>query len=325
MNKLKNCIILILFLTAALSAQTRSDRITAALEPEIKAAMQAGKIPSCTVALVEGDAIVWQKAYGYTNIWAKTPAQIDSVYLIGSTFKAMSTMALLRLMEEGKFKLDDPVNKYLGDIKIKGEDPKNPVTFRMVLAHVSGMPGDFGPFPLWEDEAPPKLEDYLRTSLRVEGPPLEKEVYSNMGFSMIGYLVEKLSGKPFKKYVHEQIFDPLEMNTTEFNPTAQMDERMAFPYVADDKTGELVPFVKLRASVWPAGLVYGTIGDQARWLIANLNGGTYKGKQIISEATHAQMLTAQYPKFKGPIEKLWGGNLLRVLDDVQRIAGELQK
>ncbi|MEO8043136.1 MAG: serine hydrolase domain-containing protein [Acidobacteriota bacterium] len=309
LDRLKYCFVFLLLACAA-SAQTvsRADRITAALEPDIKSVMQTAKIPSCTIALVDGDAIVWEKAYGYTNLWAKTPAQLDSVYLIGSTFKAMSTMALLQLMEKGKFKLDDPVNQYLGDIKIKGEDPKNPVTFRHVLTHTSGMPGDFGPFPLWEDAVPPKLEDYIRSSLRVEGPPLEKEVYSNMGYSLIGYLVEKISGQPFKKYIRDNIFQPLEMKDTEFNPRPDMDERMAFPYVPDEKTGEQKAFMKLRATVWPAGLVYGTIDDQARWLITNLNGGTYKGKQIISEATHAEMLRPQFEKFKGPVEKIWGGS-----------------
>jgi CubicO group peptidase (beta-lactamase class C family) len=300
-------LLLLLIASYAPAQKSRADRITAALEPDIKAVMETAKIPSCTVALIDGDQIVWQKAYGYTNLWSKSPAQLDSVYLIGSTFKAMSAMALLKLMEQGKFKLDDPVNQYLGDIKIKGEDPKNPVTFRQVLAHVSGMPGDFGPFPLWGDEAPPKLEDYMRSSLRVERPPLEKEVYSNMGYSMIGYLVEKLSGKPFKTYIREEIFTPLEMKDTDFNPRPDMDERMAFPYVPDEKTGELKPFAKLRATVWPAGLVYGTIADQANWLIANLNGGTFKGKRFVTEATHAEMLKPQFEKFKGPVEKIWGG------------------
>jgi CubicO group peptidase (beta-lactamase class C family) len=251
-NGLKYCFVLLLVLAVTSSAQqvSRTDRITAVLEPDIKSVMQTAKIPSCTVALVDGDSIVWQKAYGYTNLWAKSPAQLDSVYLIGSTFKAMSTMALLRLMEQGKFKLDDPVNQYLGDIKIKSEDPKNPVTFRHVLTHTSGMPTDFGGFPIWEDDSPPKLEDYLRTSLRVERPPLEKEVYSNMGYSLIGFLVQKFSGKPFKEYIREHIFEPMEMNDTAFNPSPSMDERMAMPYVPDEKTGELKAFCR---PVWSGG------------------------------------------------------------------------
>lgn len=282
-------------------------RVVAALEPDIKAAMEAGKIPSCTVALVVGDQIVWQQAYGYSNLWAKTPARLDSVYLIGSTFKAMATVALLQLHEQGKFKLDEPINKYLGDLKIKGEDPNKPVTFHHLLTHVSGMPADFGPFPLWADKAPPTLEEYLRTSLRVARPPLEKEEYSNMAYSLIGYLVEKLSGTPFKDYMQKQVFEPLEMESTAFNPRPDMDERLSVPYVPDEKSGELKATQRLRASVWPAGIIYGTIGNQANWLIANLNGGAFKGRRVISEQTHAQMLTKQFPQFPGPIENLWGG------------------
>lgn len=282
-------------------------QVVAALEPEIKAAMEAGKIPSCTVALVAGDQIVWQQAYGYGNLWAKTPARLDSVYLIGSTFKAMATVALLQLHEQGKFKLDEPVNKYLGDLKIKGEDLAKPVTFRNLLTHVSGMPADFGPFPLWADKAPPTLEEYLRTSLRVGRPPLEKEEYSNMAYSLIGYLVEKLSGTPFKDYMQKQIFEPLEMDSTAFNPRPEMDERLTVPYVPDEKSGELKATARLRASVWPAGIVYGTIANQANWLIANLNGGMFKGRRVLGEQTHAQMLTKQLPQFPGPVENLWGG------------------
>jgi CubicO group peptidase (beta-lactamase class C family) len=282
-------------------------QVVATLEPEIKAVLEAGKIPSCTVALVAGDQIVWQQAYGYSNLWAKTPARLDTVYLIGSTFKAMATFALLQLQEQGKFKLDEPVNKYLGDLKIKGEDPKNPVTFRHLLTHVSGMPADFGPFPLWADKAPPTLEEYLRTSLRVQRPPLEKEEYSNMAFSLVGYLVEKLAGTPFKDYMQKQIFDPLEMDSTAFNPRPDMDERLSVPYVPDEKSGELKPTARLRASVWPAGIVYGTIANQANWLIANLNGGVFKGRHVISEQMHAQILTKQLPQFPGPVENLWGG------------------
>ena len=311
-NRSRFCFAITLLLTLASYVQAQStafklDRVVAALEPEIKSAMEAGKIPSCTVALVAGDQIIWQKAYGYANLWAKTPAKLDSVYLIGSTFKAMSTVALLQLYEQGKFKLDDSVNQHLGELKIKGEDPQQPITFRHLLTHVSGLPVDFGPFPLWGDKAPPPLEEYLRTALLVKRPPVQKEEYSNMAYSLIGYLVEKLSGKPFKTYVQEQIFAPLEMNDTEFNPRPDMDERLAVPYVPDEKTGEQKATVRLRASVWPAGLVYGTVTNQANWLIANLNGGVFKGKRLISEQTHAQMLTKQYPQFPGPIENLWGG------------------
>jgi len=275
------------------------------LEPQIRRAMIEGKISSATIALVAGDKVVWTGAYGESNRWARTPAATDTVYLIGSTFKTMSTVALLQLMEQGKFKLDDPVGKYL-DFKIQGEDPKNPITFRHLFTHTSGLTGDFGAVPLWNNDATIKLEDYVRTVLKVGHPPMTKVEYSNPAFTLIGYLVEKISGVPYKQYMTEHIFKPLEMTSTAFDPTPDMDQRLAVPYVVDEKTGEHRPATRVRAAVYPAGITYGTIGDQSNWLIANLNGGVFKGQRIIGEATLNQMMTRQFDQFKGRIEGIWG-------------------
>jgi CubicO group peptidase (beta-lactamase class C family) len=85
-----------------------------------------------------------------------------------------------------------------------------------------------------------------------------------------------------------------------------MEERLSIPYIVDEKTGNQTAATRLKAAVWPAGLVYGTVLNQANWLIANLNGGVFKGKRIIGEQSLEQMLTRQYDQFKGPIEELWG-------------------
>ncbi len=283
------------------------ERVVAQLEPEIQRTLIEGKIPSCTIALTSGDEIIWTGAYGYSNLWARTPAVPNTVYLIGSTFKAMATVALLQLMEQGKFKLDDRVNDYLTDFKIQGEDPKTPITFRHLLTHVSGLPGAFGPIPVWGDGGVPSLEEYLSKDLKVSRPPMEKEEYSNLAYTLVGYLVQKFSGVPFKKYMQENVFKPLEMSNTAINLRPDMDERLAIPYVVDETTGSNAPTERLKAQVWPAGLVYGTVLNQANWLIMNLNGGAFKGKRLISEATHNQMLTRQHDKFKGKVEGLWGG------------------
>lgn len=279
--------------------------LSADLEPEIRRAMVEGKIPSATVALVSGDKVIWTGSYGESNLWARTPATVNSVYLIGSTFKAMSTIALLQQMEKGKFKLDDPVGKYL-DFQIQNDDPKNPVTFRHLLTHTSGLTGDFGAVPVWSNKAPTELGEYLRTSLKVEHPPMTKVEYSNSAFTLVGYLVERLSGVPYRQYIQENIWGPLEMTSTGFDPTPSMDERLSVPYVVDEKTGLQTPSLRIKAAVFPAGIVYGTVLDQANWLILNLNGGVFKGKRIISEATMNQMFTRQYDQFKGGIEGIWG-------------------
>ncbi len=301
-------VLLVLVAPVNSAAQTVNvDRVVAELEPEIQRAMLAGNVPSASVALVSGDQIIWSNGYGYSNLWARTPATPNTVYLIGSTFKAMSTIALLQQMEQGKFKLDDPVNKYLTDFKIQGEDPQHPITFRHLLTHTSGLPGgDFGPLNVWGDAAPPTLADYLSKSLKAEKPPLTGVVYSNLAYTLVGYLVQKFSGVPYKQYIQEHIFTPLEMTSTAFEPTPEMGERLSVPYVFDEKTGSQVATMRVKASVWPAGLVYGTVLNQSNWLIANLNGGEFKKKRIIDEKTLDQMLTIQYDQFKGGIEGIWG-------------------
>src|SRR5438309_1048457 len=298
-----------IFLTAsrpAISQTINTDRVVAELEPEIQRALLAGNIPSASIALIAGDRVIWTGAYGYSNLWARTPATPNTVYLIGSTFKAMSTIALLQQMEQGKFKLDDRINDYLTDFKIQGEDPQHPVTFRHLLTHTSGLPADFGGFPVWGDSVPPSLDDYLRKSLKVTKPPLTSVTYSNMAYTLIAYLVQKFSGVPYKQYIQEHIFTPLEMTSTAFEPRPDMEERLSIPYVVDEKTGSQVGTMRLKASIWPAGIVYGTVLNQANWLITNLNGGVFKDKRLISEQTLEQMFTRQYDQFKGTIENIWG-------------------
>lgn len=300
-------IVTLLFAATISTAQTIDiERVVVELEPEIHRMLLAGNIPSASIALVSGDRVIWSNAYGYSNLWARTPATPSTVYLIGSTFKTMSTVALLQQMEKGKFKLDDRVNDYLTDFKIQGEDPQRPVTFRHLLTHTSGLPPDFGGFPVWGDTVPPSMEEYLRKSLKVTKPPMTSVVYSNMAYTLIGYLVQKFSGVPYKQYIQENIFKPLEMQNTAFEPRPDMEERLSVPYTFNPDSQAQMAAVRVKATVWPAGIVYGTVLNQANWLITNLNGGVFKEKRVISEQTLQQMFTRQHDQFKGGIEGIWG-------------------
>jgi len=98
----------------------------------VREARNAGHIPSLAIAVAAGDRIVWTGAFGHSNVWAKTPARVETVYLIGSTFKTLSTLALLQQLEKGRFALDDPVSAYLPkSIELRGQAPDRPVTFRL--------------------------------------------------------------------------------------------------------------------------------------------------------------------------------------------------
>ncbi len=283
----------------------RFENISKELESEILKTMARGNIPSAAVALVQDDKIIWAGAYGYSNVRAQTPAFTETVYLIGSIFKTMSSYALLREMEQGKFELDDPVNLHLGDLKIQGEVGSNPVTFRHLLTHTSGLPADFGPCPVWSEWAPLPLRSYLKQSLRLQNPPLTKVVYSNMAYTLIAYLVEKFSGIPYKADIQKTIFDPLEMKDTAFEPRPEMVERLAIPYFFEARSRRYMPVGWTKANVWPAGIVYGTVIDLGRWLIANLNRGVYKGYRLVSEKTFEEVMRRQYDQFAGPIHEGW--------------------
>jgi CubicO group peptidase (beta-lactamase class C family) len=281
------------------------DILAEKMGPAIQKTMLEGKIPSVTVALVSGDKIVWTGAAGYSNLWAQIPAVPSTVYLIGSTFKTMSMFALLQQMEQGKFKLDDRVNDYLEDFKIEGEDPTNPVTFRHLLTHTSGLPEAYGAHLVWGTTVPPSLRDYLASSLKLQHPPMTKVIYSNMAYTLVAYLVEKFADEPYAKYIQEHILNPLEMNDTAFMPRPDMEERLSIPYIIDKRTGNHVPTRRTKANVWPAGVVYGTVLNQANWLIANLSRGVFKDNRLISEATFQEVMTRQYDQFTGPIARGW--------------------
>jgi CubicO group peptidase (beta-lactamase class C family) len=282
-------------------------RITARLEVEIQRAMQAGQIPSVTVALTDREGELWAGAYGESNLWAGTPASTETVYLIGSTFKTQSTMALLQLMEAGKFSLDDPVRDYLPGVSIRGERANSPVTFRHLLTHTSGMPAAYGGHNVWGETVPPPLAVYLADSLMAVRPPLQQVVYSNLAYSLVGYLVEVISGVPYKDYIQNRVWDPLGMTSTAFAPTREMEERLSIPYTLDQRTGRPVAAGRTKANVWPAGIVYGTVHDQAAWVRFNLGDGSFEGERLLEPATLDEMFRLQYRQFSGrPMGGGWG-------------------
>lgn len=275
------------------------------LERAVERAMDEGEIPSCALALVTREATVWSGAYGRSNLWASTPATTDTVYLIGSTFKPLVMMAALQLVEAGRLELDAPVREVLPELEIRGEDPERPVTLRHLLTHTSGLPAAFGGHDVWGDSVPPPIDETLRRSLELTVPTGAQVVYSNLGFTLVAHLIERLSGLPFRRYVEERLFGPLGMTSTVFTPTPELAERLAVPYV-DRGDGRQVAARRLKADVWPAGIVYGTVEDQARWLRAVLRGGELDGERVLSEASVVASLERQYDRFAGPMHAGWG-------------------
>ena len=282
-------------------------RVLDELEPAIERAMLDGDIPSLTIALVDGEDIVWSEGYGESNRWARTPAVPGTVYIIASTLKAQATVALLQLYEEGRFDLHDPVSDYLEGLEIPGEDPADPITFHHLLTHTSGLPTAYTSMPLWGHEAPMEPREYLKREVKVQGPPGEEVRYSNPGYTLLAHVVQKLTDRDFRDVMREEVWEPLGMHDTAFRLSGSMEERLAQPYASTGDDGGMEPVSRSRFHEWPAGNAYGTVEDQARFLAANLNGGLYDGHRVLDESTVDEMQTRQFERFAGPMRAGWGG------------------
>ena len=250
-------------------------------------------IPSMSIALVRGDSIVWTAAFGYANMRTKTPATTETLYSTGSSFKSVTATAVMQLAEQGKLKLDDPINKYLGEAQVKDSSSK-PVTFTHILSHWSGLRSGAETQPIWSRRLPKTLEGFTSTLTWVRAPETKWE-YNNFAYGTAGLLVQKISGVEYEKYIVDNILKPLGVTTPHpVYPSPEMVERMALPYNAGGTFGKPAPVAQVHFDVYPAGDIYLTAEDMARYLIAQLNGGVFHGNRILSEESVREMHKARF-------------------------------
>ena len=252
-------------------------------------------IPSMSIALVRGDSIVWKAAFGYANMRMHTPATTETLYSTGSSFKSVTATAVMQLAEQGKLKLSDPINKYLGEDQVH-DMPENPVTFTTLLSHWSGLNAGAETKPIWSRKLPKTLEE-MTSSLHSVRPPETKWEYNNYGYGVAGLLVQKISGVEYEQYMLDHVLKPLGVTTPHpVYPSPDMVERMALPYKAGGSLGKPGPEVQVHFDVYPAGDIYLTPEDMARYLAMQLNGGVFHGTRILSEESVRAMHT---PRFGG--------------------------
>lgn len=266
---------------------SHADRTKKILQTEIQKLLRETGIPSISLALVEGDKIVWADSFGEANIRARSSASPETLYNTGSTFKTVTAIALVQLLERKKIPLDSSIAPYLRDVKIKGLSEDKPVSFRQLLSHTSGMMGPSSGSPLWK-RAPLRTLTDVASRLAVKREPGKEFEYCNACYGLAGLLVEHISGQSFPAYVTEQILKPLGIQTPEpFEPTAEMAEKIALPYSLWNNRPE--PEEQIRLDVYPAGDVYLTAADMARVVGALINGGSFNGQRILDAATVREM------------------------------------
>jgi CubicO group peptidase (beta-lactamase class C family) len=252
-------------------------------------------VPSMSIALVRGDSIVWKAAFGYTNMRSRSPATTETLYSTGSSFKSVTATAVMQLVEQHKILLDDPINRYLGESQVHDQSDK-PVTFTHILSHWSGLKNGAETQPIWGRKLPKTLEAMTSGLSSVRAPETKWE-YNNFAYGTAGLLVQKISGVEYEKYMVEHVLKPLGVTTPHpVYPSPEMVERMALPYKAGGSLGKPAPEVQVHFDVYPAGDIYLTAEDMARYLAAQLNGGVFNGNRILSEESVREMHT---PRFGG--------------------------
>jgi uncharacterized protein YbbC (DUF1343 family)/CubicO group peptidase (beta-lactamase class C family) len=202
------------------------------LDLQINDAIRTGLIPGAVVLVGRNDQVLYRKAYGSRSILPRREAMtVDTIFDIASLTKVVATTpCIMKLFEAGKLRLDDPVTNYLPEF----QGGKSDITVRLLMTHFSGLPPDVELVPKWSGYQT-GIELAVRTN--PVAPPGAEFIYSDINFILLGEIVHRLSGKMLPEFAHEQIFLPLGMNETEFQPPARLRPRIA-PTEINKDTGQ---------------------------------------------------------------------------------------
>jgi len=243
------------------------------LDAVVDAAVRDGLIPGAVLVVGHNGRIVHRKAYGNRALVPSREAMtIDTIFDIASLTKVVATTpSLMKLFEQGKLRINDPVTAYLPEF----QGGRSDITVRDLLTHFSGMPPDLALEPAWSG-----YETGIQRALleKPTAPPATRFVYSDINFLLLGEIVHRLSGKPLDQYARETVFGPLGMAETGFHPAATLRARIA-PTEIDPATGAPFrgvvhdPTARYMGGVAGHAGVFATAGDLAKYAQMLLDGG----------------------------------------------------
>jgi len=270
--------------------QITYDDVSAFLDGAMPLEIQRGDVAGAVVTIVKDGKILFARGYGYSDAEKKTPVSPEeTLFRVGSVSKLFTWTSVMQMQEQGKLDLDHDVNDYIA-FHIPSEFGK-PVTVRNLMTHTPGfqevVKDLFGSLPLMS------LQEYMETHIpRQIYPPGTVPAYSNYGAALAGYIVQRLSGKPFDDYVAENIFKPLDMPHSTFDqplPPA-LEPLMSKGYAR--ASGKPRPFEIVIAA--PAGSLASSGVDMAHFMLAHLQDGQYSSARILRPETAQMMHTRQF-------------------------------
>ena len=237
-----------------------------------------------SVLVAQGDKVVFEKGYGAANLEWDIPNSSVTKFRIGSMTKQFTAASILLLEERGKLKTDDLVKKYIPDAPAAWDK----ITIYNLLTHTSGIPS-FTSFPDYHSsEATPTTPDALVARFRdkpLEFQPGEKWNYSNSGYVLLGYLLEKISGQSYADFVSENIFKPLAMKDSGYDSSSAIVLHRASGYSPGPNGPVNSGYIDMSIP-FSAGALYSTTRDLLLW-----EQGLY-GDKVLSAASLKKMTTS---------------------------------
>jgi CubicO group peptidase (beta-lactamase class C family) len=301
------CASLLAFSLAAADQKT----IASVLQPYVDRHELAGAV----ALVVSKDSFLSLESVGYSDVSAKKSMPTDAIFWIASISKPITAAAVMMLVDEGKIRLDDPVQKYLPEFSprimavtddraaVRTQKPQHTITVRNLLSHTSGMSFSssiekptLDSFPLTV-----RVQSYSLELLRYE--PGSDYQYSNAGINTAGRIIEAVSGMRYEEFLQKRLFGPLGMKDTTFWPTEAQLTRLAKSYRPNDTATDLeeTTVTQLRYPLtdhvhrypMPAGGLFSTANDLGKFCQLFLNGGMVAGKRYVSEAAIQEMTRNQ--------------------------------
>ena len=293
----------IFLLTKNLFSQSKATDYTDALrliDSWIEAQREYARIPSISVAIVKDQETIWSKAYGMANSESKLAASTSTVYSICSISKLFTSVAIMQLFDAGKIRLDDNIESILPNYKLKQQfKDSGPITIRSLLTHSSGLPRE-SDYPYWTGpDFPFPSQAQVNSKLSEQQtlyPSATYFQYSNLGITLLGEIIEKISGQSYDLYVEENILKPLRLTSTHtYIPKEEWGKKMAIGYSATKREGprDKVNLFDAKGIKAAAGFS-SNVEDLARfasWQFRLLNKG---GAEILKSSTLKEMHRVQW-------------------------------
>jgi len=254
-----------LFLFVSFAAQAATPDQVAAIDRIFAEAYPSGG-PGAAVLVVQDGKNVLRKGYGMAEVELGVPISPDMVFRVGSVTKEFTSACVLRLAEEGRLSLDDPIGKYLPDFPTGGRR----VTIEELLNHTSGI-HSYTDMPAWhermrEDWTLTELEAFFRDA-PFDFEPGTKWHYDNSGYVLLGAILEKVTGRPYAEIVDEMIFRPLGMSASRYGSDRPIIPGRVAGYQRTPGGVVNAPFLSM-TQPYAAGALVSTVDDLACWQAA---------------------------------------------------------